>query len=51
MQPRAGRAGYGHVRAIGRLVAKPMLHVHAGLGALEDNMTVHDRHMMKSPGL
>lgn len=51
MQSRAGRAGYGHVGAVGRLVAKPMLHVHAGLGALEDNMTVHDRHMMKSPGL
>ena len=29
------------MRAIARLVAKPMLHVHAGLGALEDNMTVH----------
>jgi len=29
------------MRVTGRLVAKPMLHIHAGLGALEDNMTVH----------
>ena len=31
------------MRAVGRLVAEPMLHVHAGLWALEDNMTVHWR--------
>lgn len=33
------------MRTVGRLVAKPMLHIHAGLGALEDDMTVHYRHM------
>ncbi|MCP3373781.1 hypothetical protein [Bradyrhizobium cajani] len=41
VQARTGRARHGDVRAIGRLVAKPMLHIHAGLGALEDNLTVH----------
>ena len=31
------------MRVIGRLVAKPMLHIHARLRALEDDMTVHQR--------
>lgn len=31
------------MRAIGRLVAQPMLHVHAGPGALENDLTVHGR--------
>ncbi|MBR0845844.1 hypothetical protein JQ607_37110 [Bradyrhizobium liaoningense] len=42
VQTCTGRARHGDVRAVGRLVAKPMLHIHAGLGALEDNLTVHD---------
>ena len=29
------------MRAIGRLVTEPMLHIQAGLRALEDNLTVH----------
>ena len=29
------------MRAIGGLVAKPMLHIHAGLRALEDDLSVH----------
>jgi hypothetical protein len=41
MQARAGRTRHRNVRSIGRLVAKPMLHIHPGLGAFEDNMTVH----------
>jgi hypothetical protein len=31
------------MRAVGRLVAEPMLHVHAGLRAFEDDLAVHDR--------
>lgn len=45
MQPHTGRAGYGNVRAVGRLVVESMLHVHPGLGAFEDNMSVHTRHI------
>jgi hypothetical protein len=43
VQARAGRTHHGVVRfrGIGPLGGKPMLHVHAGLRALEDNMTVH----------
>jgi hypothetical protein len=43
VQARAGRTHHGVVRipGIGSLGGKPMLHVHAGLWALEDNMTVH----------
>lgn len=37
------------MRAIGRLVAQPMLHVHASLGAFEDNMTVHCQRYDKDP--
>lgn len=31
------------MRAIARLVAKLVLHVHAGPGALENDLTVHGR--------
>lgn len=34
------------MRAIGRRVVEPVLHVHAGLRAFEEDMAVHDRHMM-----
>lgn len=29
------------MRALARLIVKPMLHVHAGPWALEDDLTVH----------
>ncbi|GLR92077.1 hypothetical protein GCM10007857_87960 [Bradyrhizobium iriomotense] len=43
VQARTGRAGYRVMRipGIGRRGREPMLNVHAGLRAFEDNMTVH----------
>lgn len=37
------------MRAIGRLVGQPMLHVQARLGAFEDNLPVHDQDMTPRP--
>ncbi|WP_165406004.1 hypothetical protein [Bradyrhizobium genosp. SA-3] len=41
VQARTGLTRHGNMRPIGWLVAKPILHVHAGLGALEDDLTIH----------
>jgi len=45
MQARAGRTGHRLMRAASRLVAEPMLHVHASLRAFEDNLVVHGQDM------
>jgi hypothetical protein len=41
MQARTGRTPHGQVRVVDRLVTEPILHVHAGLRASEDDLSVH----------
>ncbi|MCK1723288.1 hypothetical protein [Bradyrhizobium sp. 141] len=43
VQARAGLTRHGNMRATAWLVVKPMLHIHAGSGAPENDLTVHAR--------